>query len=345
MKKLINNLKLDETYNKPLKKETKISHLDDNIPHKSGYNFMMDILILPKTKKGYSMLLVCVDLWSKSFDIEPLKNKDAKTVLNAFKEMINRPYIKFTNKSYSLVVDNDGAFKGEFQNYLYNQNVYKKTTEPYRHKTMGLVEAYNKQIGRVLNLYMNQKEKEFQKPYNEWTDIIDYVRTEYNKERLREDGNPRTDIYKSYDLLTKPKFQENDIVYVKSEIPLNALGKKQEDLMRFRVGDYRFIEVPKRIVKVIPFRGDVKFRYIVEGKPNVSYTEDELIKVDEKETKYIFEKIIGMKTINKVKKLLIKWKGYKIDEATYENYDDIKKDLGPIVFNEMYEDFLRSKKK
>jgi hypothetical protein len=307
---------------------------------------MMDILILPKTKQGYNMLLVCIDMWSKAFDIEPLKNRDAKTVLNAFKEMLNRPYIKFSNKSYSMVVDNDTAFKGEFQNYLYNQNVFKKTSEPYRHKTMGLVESMNKQIGRILNLYMNKKEEETGRPYNEWTDIIDYIRTEYNKERMREDGNPRKDIYKTYDLLSKPKFKENDIVYVKSEVPLNALGKKQEDLSRFRVGDYRFAKIPKKIVKVIPFNGDVKYRYIIEGKPNVSYTEDELIKVEnEKETKYIVERIINEKTENKVKKLLIKWKGYNMTDNTWETFDNIKEDLGDVVFKELYNDFLKSKKK
>jgi hypothetical protein len=335
MKKLIKDLNLDETFNKQIKKETKITHLDDNIPHKASYNFMMDILILPKTKQGYNMLLVCVDMWSKAFDIEPLKNKDAKTVLNAFKEMLKRPYIKFSNKSYSMVVDNDGAFKGEFQNYLYNQNVYKKTSEPYRHKTMGLVEAYNKQIGRILNLYMNQKEEKTGKNYNEWTDIIDYVRTEYNKEKYREDGNPKKDIYKTYDLLSKPKFQEHDIVYVKSEVPLNALGHKQEDLTRFRVGDYRFVKIPKKIVKVIPFNGDVKFRYIVEGKPHVSYTEDELIKVkDEKETKYTVERIISKKKINKKTYYLVKWKGYKIDEATYESEEKLIEDGLEDMINE-----------
>jgi hypothetical protein len=35
------------------------------------------------------------------------------------------------------------------------------------------------------------------------------------------------------------------------------------------------------------------FRYILEGMPNVSYSEYELIKSKEKETKYIVKDIIG----------------------------------------------------
>jgi|688.fasta_scaffold414365_2 hypothetical protein len=335
MKKLLQELKVDETYTKPLKKEKLFTHIDDNIPHKSNYNFMMDILILPRTKEGYNMLLVCVDMWSRAFDIEPIKNKDAKTVLNAFKTMIKRPYIELPE--YSVVVDNDGAFKGEFAKYLHNENIFKKTAEPYRHKQMGLVEAYNKQIGRVLNLYMNKIEEQTGEQYNEWTDIIPFVRKEYNKERKRKDGNPRTDIYEPTNLLKKPKFNEGDIVYVKSEIPLNALGKKQADLTRFRTGDYRFVKVPKKIIKVIPFSGDIPYRFIVEGKPHVSYTPDELIKAEkqENETKYVVEKIIGKKRINNKIHYLIKWKNYKTKDATYEP----EKQLIEDGFKEMIDEF------
>jgi hypothetical protein len=61
----------------------------------------------------------------------------------------------------------------------------------------------------------------------------------------------------------------------------------------------------------------------------------------EKEEKYEVDRIINEKSINKKKYLLIKWKGYKIDQATWEPYDIVKKDLGEVVFNELYNDFKK----
>jgi hypothetical protein len=68
------------------------------------------------------------------------------------------------------------------------------------------------------------------------------------------------------------------------------------------------------------------------------------MKSKEKKEKYNVEKIIGKKTENKVIKLLIKWKGYPVKDATYEPLETIKEDLGDIVFKELYNNFLKSKK-
>ena len=326
MKKILEGLKINEKYTKPLPKEKVFTHIDDNIAHKQDLNFMMDILILPKTKEGYHMLLVCVDMWSHEFDIEPLKTRTPKEVLKAFLTMIKRDHIKLPY--YKLVVDNDTAFKADFAEYFRKKSIYLKTAEPYRHKQMGLIESYNKQIGRFINGYLNRIEEETGKPDNEWLDILPYIRKEYNKLRKRKDGNPKTDVYEPPDISKKPEYNEGDIVYVKSEIPLNALGKPQSDLTRFRTGDYRWVRVPKKIVKVLPMSGKVPYRYIVEGKPRVSYTKDEIMKApeNEKETKYTVEKIIGKKKVKNITFYLVKWKNYKKDESTWEKESQLIED-------------------
>ncbi len=96
MDKIIKQLGIDETYTKNPRLPKKYNSVKQNIPHKSDYNFMADILMLPETKKKLKYLLVVVDLATNEFDIEPMTNKDADTTLNAFQNMFKRNFIKKT---------------------------------------------------------------------------------------------------------------------------------------------------------------------------------------------------------------------------------------------------------
>jgi len=332
MYNILKKFNINEKFTRPLKKQTVFTKIKDNIPHKQDLNFMMDILILPKTKEDYNMLLVCVDLHSREFDIQPIKNKDADTVLKAFKEMLKRSYLNLPK--YSIQTDNDGAFKGVFQKYLYDNSILHKTAQPYRHQQNSMVESLNKQLARLLNGYMNSKEEETGKPYNEWIDILPDIRKELNKYRKIPDGNIKNDTYQPPNDDKPSMFKEGDIVYVKSEVPLNALGHPQTT-SNFRVGDYRFDRTPKKIMKVIYMSGAVPHRYIVEGKPHVSYVDSELMKSDEKETKYIVEKFLKKRFFKKQVQYLVKWKNYKISESTFQNEKQLIEDLGKQHFDDL----------
>ena len=72
MQKLIQKLKIDETYTKPVI-EKKFNRVKDIVPHVKHYNYVADLLQLPETKKGYNYLLVVVDIGTDIFDIEPVK--------------------------------------------------------------------------------------------------------------------------------------------------------------------------------------------------------------------------------------------------------------------------------
>ena len=150
---------------------------------KEDYNFMADLLSLPETKKGYKYLLSVVDLATDEFDIEPLINKTPDAVLEEFKKMIKRTYIK---KPYASVrTDNGTEFKGVFHKWLYDDSILHKVNLPNRHKQMANVEHLNKQLGRLFNGYMNKKEEETGEVYKEWTDILVFVRKELNKIRKK----------------------------------------------------------------------------------------------------------------------------------------------------------------
>jgi len=317
MNDLLNKLGIDETFTKAPQKQKIFNKIKDNIPDIKQANYMSDLLELPKTKKGFKYLLVVVDLANDAFDFEPLKSKEAQTTLQGLKNIFKRKIIK--EPKVSLTTDGGNEFKGVFNKYLEKEHIYHKTALPYRHKQLANVENLNKQLGRLLNGFMNSKEIETGRVYREWDTILPIIRKDLNKLKTKIIKNdPFNQPPPDFDLSANPKYKIGDIVYYKLDFPENALGNKQSTA-NFRVGDYRFSKVPKKIVNVLLFPKHPAFRYMLEGKPNVSYSEYELkLAKNETHTKYEVKQILGSKIINGVKHYLIWWKNYKKADATWE---------------------------
>ena len=79
-------------------------------------------------------------------------------------------------------------------------------------------------LARLLNGFMNSKEIKTGKVFKQWDQAIDIIRTDLNEIRKRPDGNPQFDIFEP-PLDVKPKFKVGDVVYYRSERPMDALGK------------------------------------------------------------------------------------------------------------------------
>jgi hypothetical protein len=299
MKAILKSLNIDETYTKPLKKPI-FDKVKQNTFPMDGYNYMADVLFLPTTEEGYKYLLVVVDLWSDEFDVEPLKNKEPEGVLKGLLKMFKRKYI--SKPEASIRTDNGTEFKGVFHKYLFDNSILHRIAEPYRHQQLANVESLNKTLGRLFNGYMNRMEEERGETYREWTDIIDFVRTELNKIRKKKDGDPYNDVM-APSTQNEPTYKIGDLVYRKLERPKNALGYNQSTT-NFRMGDYRFnIKEPRKIKEILYYPNNI--RYLLEGHDNVSYTEQELKPAIEKEVKYTVKKILDVKTLKKKKYYLI----------------------------------------
>ena len=66
---------------------------------------MADLLQLPEASQKNKYCLVVVDIATNKFDLEPLKNKESKTTLNAFKKIfkrkiLTRPKVSLVRKMY-----------------------------------------------------------------------------------------------------------------------------------------------------------------------------------------------------------------------------------------------------
>jgi hypothetical protein len=249
-----------------------------------GNNEQLDLLFLPTTPFGFKYLLVAVDLATNEFDIEQIKNKEPSTILKAYQKMFKRKYIE--SPKVTVTTDGGNEFKGVFGNWLEDNAIFHRTTIPDRHKQTGNVESLNKQLGRLIIGYLNMKEIESGKTQKNWLGIIDTIRKELNK--IRKHGipadinsfvyphaNPVVKDKKGKESFINPKYKVNDMVYYKSEVPLDGLGRKQPT-KQFRTADYRWNKDPKKITKIFYYSPPINYRYQLSGLKNVSYTEAEL---------------------------------------------------------------------
>lgn len=343
MKSILKKLNIDETLTKPAPKEKHFSHVKDMIKEGDNLNFMCDLLHLPETKNGYEFLFVCVDLSSNKFDIEPMKTRDAKSALQAYKKCIEREYIK--DPKFTIQSDNGKEFMGEFHQYFKDKSILHNMIRPYRHKQNSVVEALNKALGRIFNGYMNMKEEETEEVYKEWDEIIDFVRKELNEYRSSKEfkkNQPKSEPIEFIGYKVKSKYKIGDIVFVKNEVPKNALNNDQST-KQFRVGDYRYSSTPRKIIDIFIYPKPVNFRYKVTGINDCSFVASELLKSKEKQEKYDVKKITEKKIIKGRVHYKVLWKGYTAKDATFEPRTNLIEDGFKKMIDE-FENTLKAKK-
>jgi hypothetical protein len=331
MDELLMKLKIDDTLTKPI--FYKFPTVKENVFPKAFYNYQADTLMLPTTKEGYRYLLVMVDLWSNYFDIEPVKNKEAETMKKAMESIFKRKILK--EPKSSIITDAGTEFKSSFTKYLYENSIMHKVTLPDRHKQLGNVERVNRDLGKIFMTYLTDKSNQLGYDYNEWTDLVDTVRTELNDIKTHfPDLDPTTRVPPSISL-KQPKYKLGDMVYRRLEIPRDRFGNKYHN-STFRGGDSRFeINEPRKIVNVLAYKNS--WRYLINGFPNVSYDEAELMPAKEKDEKYIVHQIIGKKIIKGKVHYLVWWKKYNKSESTWEPKTNLLED-GADEYIQEYED-------
>ena len=314
MNQLKQSFDIDDTYTKLYRRPThpdQMTKVKDQIPLVSDYNYMADILHLPTDKFGFSKLLVICDIADDTFDIEKMKGEDADETLKAYKKIIQRGIIKIPYAS--LLTDGGSSFKGVFHKYLYENGVNHRVARPGRHHQLSSVDSLCRQLGDVFNGIMNKKEEETGKISKAWTHAIEEVRGKLNNYRrsrgVKIPKDITTHIYPIFDNVIpkikikklkkggdltediedhpiegekytqiKPKYKVGDLVNVLLEEPRTILGKKQPT-KNFRMGDLRLEKKKRKILKVLYYSGPNHFRYLVDGLPGASYTEQELKQV------------------------------------------------------------------
>ncbi len=335
MNDILAKLGLTENLTQIVHKEKVFTKVKDTIPLKEDLNFMADLLFLPESvigKQSYKYCLVLVDIASNEFDIEPIENKEPETILKAFKLMNKRKYFKIDKNSATLTTDAGNEFRGVVSKWLYDESIYHKIAIPNRHTQLSNLNYLCRQLGKVFNLYMNQKEKETGKVFRNWTDIVDKVREVLNQHRkivLPKDLSSYQ--YPIFDFHAKPnKYKVGDIVSIKLDTPEDALGNKVSG--KAREGDIRWSE-PKKIERILYLSPPINYRYLVSGITNASFTEPQIRPSEAKQEVYKVKDIIDKKKEKGKVFYLIWWQGYKKEDATWEPRTSIIEDAPELVKN------------
>lgn len=330
MKALLKSFNIDEKFTKPrLEKQPVYNHYKNNIPRIEDYNFMADLIEMPETKNKNKYILVMVDLATNEFDIEPLKSKTSEEVLEGSKRMFKRPYLK--TPYASIRTDNGKEFMGVFQKWCNNEHIFHKFNIPNRHTQLATIDSLCNQLERLFIGYMNSKEEQTGKEYKNWDDITDKVRKGFNKIRNVKTGKFDINDYPVFKAFNTPRFKINQAVHYKLDTPENALGHKQPT-SKFRTGDYRYSKEPKQIKQILYMNDEPYFRYILDGLPNVSYSEYQLIKSKYKATRHKIKSIIDDRIIQNKREFKIWWYGYLKKDSTFEPERQLRQDgLGDMI--------------
>jgi hypothetical protein len=235
---------------------------------KPNFTHQADLLHLPTAKFGYKFLLVVVDTYSRHFDCEPMKNRDAIDATNAFKKIYTRlPFPKMVE------FDQGGEFKKETKHYFEEQGISVRYSSTNRHRMQGLVEARNGIIVKVLFSIMNLKEIKSNKSSSDW----------YRSEKEFRNVVKLMNDYMKYkpptedDIENDPEYQNIRVsdnnrdllelgttVLVSLDMPKDIITKKKL-IGNFRNSDIRWERIPKKIIWIV-LKPNQPPMYRVEGE-------------------------------------------------------------------------------
>ncbi|RZK47816.1 MAG: hypothetical protein EOO99_12185 [Pedobacter sp.] len=218
--------------------------------------------------------------------------------------------------------------------------IYHRYSLPNRHNQTANIESLNRVLVRFFFAYMNKKELETGKRYNEWTDIVDLVREELNKVRRidppdAKDSKPEPPLFNE----ETPKYSVGQPVYYKLMKSKDALGHDQ-NTNQFREGDIRWSQDSRIIEHIFVMRDLPRYRYQLKGLPQVSWYEEELKPSKVSQTTYVIRAIIDKKTMKGEIYYKIWWQGYKKKDATWESKKNLIEDGAKNVID-IYEDLKK----
>lgn len=309
----------------PAKKRRMIQNTILNEPYKQIGLDLMDMQNIEDD--GHKYVFTAIDLFSKKAYAIPLTDKTNETVLDGMKEILK----KIGHPVKSVRSDNGPEFKNDnMKAFLEQKEIKQIFSLPHKPQSNGIIERFNGELKRLINMSI-KTDGDFH-----WSKELDTLTDNFNNVKHMTTGERPDDVemYKNYK-------------QVKEHTKKMILGKKQEENVRFKIGDKVRIKVVDErnhanfskdiytVEKVHNPRNKVStpFYYLseIEGK----YYNNDLQKVDDVENavanidKYEISCLVKPVVVNGEQKYDVKWKGYK--EITREPrktlLDDVPKML------------------
>lgn len=297
---------------------------------------------------NYKYYIAVQDLYSKKIWVEPLKNKEAKSVANAMNKILQDMKTVYDNSPTILRTDNGSEFVAkQFQNVLKKYNVKSVFSEAGLPQSNGTIERLNGVIKRQLNMNMKANDT------HDWVKILPTIVSNYNNTYNRSikttpnnlhDGKTelKEEVKVSQSLIGKNEKIKDDLLKVGDKVRLKLVHKKTEKKVYFW-SDEIFT-----IYKVHKQRKETSrpYYYIKDdnGKEYTTkcyYNDLQVVDTDNMEhinkvQKYTVSKIKDYKPKNFTthpSHLLVLYTNFKTPQ--WEPYDIIKNDVPKMVNNFM----------
>src|SRR6185295_757728 len=219
-----------------------------------------DLLELPIDPKGYRYSHIVIDVSTRNLDGNPLKSKDATTVLESFKQIFQRGFVKLPN--FEIHTDSGKEFDNHvFRDFFTKEvKVLTKFGFPGKHRQQSYAEKANQAIQDPVLKRMTAQELKTGVTSVEWSEdypiLIEALRKKWKRDPLPiPEGFPR--ISDKDELLP-----EGTRVRVMLFEPKSVLG--QELHGKFRTGDIRW-DPEIRVIKKLMLSPEQPPRYLVNG--------------------------------------------------------------------------------
>lgn len=280
---------------------------------------LLDISRYATLNKKINFLLVVIDNFSRYLWVVPLKNKNAETVLNAFKSVVKMA----GNTPENLWSDDGTEFKNiEFKKYCTSNNINLYST--FSGLKAVIAERVNRTIRAKISKYMTETNQQ------KYIDHLPLIVKEYNETE-------------HHTIKTTPKS-----VYYGDAIPEIPDYIIDDFNPKFKIGDYVRISIVKNLFEKGTAESYSREVYKITGIDNtqspINYTiedlmgeaisgkfyEAELLKSELPDYKE-FGSIVTTKTENRVKKYLVSYKGWASKWNEWKTGAEVKA-MGGILY-------------
>ena len=171
-----NNQEIVQIHKKPPEKSKLRNHFQISVPHE---RHELDLLFLP-TDKGNKYCLTVIDCASRYKFAEPVKNKTANTVLEAYKRIMSR---KFYEKPRTCVADDGSEFKGVFREFMRSSNIEFSQNKTGHHTSFA--ERFNGALSVQIFKMQQQQELTTGKVSRIWVDALQDIIDGMNRKVTR----------------------------------------------------------------------------------------------------------------------------------------------------------------
>jgi transposase InsO family protein len=224
-----------------------------------GLTWQADIMEFETDTKGYSFVLTFVDTTTGQGDAYPLVFKEGDDIKKATETFLR----KHKDKVRNLETDQGSEFVSKsFKELMAKYKINHRLTHIGKKSANAKIESYNLQLRKLINATLNSTKKEsWRKIVNDAKDHINEYRKENYKQRKI------GDFFKMPILPLRKEFLKPDTeVHVK---------KFKHDTMRYRAGNIKFDEQPRKVEQYM-LRNGQTIKYKIEGINNTLFNRNEL---------------------------------------------------------------------